>query len=252
VSPAHQSHPELEYFRPLWNFLRKAGIAFALISVAVIGGALVLRAGHGSMADMTSMTARLNETPSSAATTSGADRATATTAAERAPPEAGRAACAKDTWAYLDGKCFAGRARKVRSPRAATDGPLVRSALPVPEASQPPAKLATGADAAASAPAAVKQTGQPNPGLKKARKTAISQTSGRDVGESNSSSPKNPGLKKARKTAISQTSGRDVGESNSSSRKERGRDERWSARAYAFPDSRNPAGPYERSWGWSR
>ena len=27
MSLAHQSHPEFEYFRPLWTFLRKAGIA---------------------------------------------------------------------------------------------------------------------------------------------------------------------------------------------------------------------------------
>ena len=46
MSLAHQSHPEFEYFRPLWTFLRKAGIAVALISFAVIGGALVLWAGH--------------------------------------------------------------------------------------------------------------------------------------------------------------------------------------------------------------
>ena len=70
MSLAHQSHPEFEYFHPLWNFLRKAGIAFALISFAVIGGALVLWAGHISIADMTLMAARRNEIPSSAQTTS--------------------------------------------------------------------------------------------------------------------------------------------------------------------------------------
>jgi hypothetical protein len=47
VSPAyksHKSHPEFEYFRPLRDFLRKAGIALALIAFAVVSGALVLRA----------------------------------------------------------------------------------------------------------------------------------------------------------------------------------------------------------------
>jgi len=212
-------HPEFEYFRPLWNFLRKAGIAFALISFAVISGALILRAGHGSTADTTAMTARGNETPSSAPTTSVADRATATTAAERPPlPGAGTAACEQDTWAYLDGKCIPAKARKLRSLRAATDGGRGRGALPVPAASQLPPKLATDAGAAATAPAAVKPTGQSNPAVKKARKTATSQTSGRDLGKS----------------------------------KESARDERWSARAYASPDSRNPAGPYGGPWGWSR
>jgi hypothetical protein len=182
VSLAHQSHPEFEYFRPLWNFLRKAGIAVALISFAVISGALVLWAAHDSTADVALMTASGNDIPSSAPTTSVADRAPPATAAESPPlPEASAAACEQDTWAYLDGKCIPAKARKLRSPRAATGGLLGRSAL-----------------------------------------------------------------------ATSQTSGRDVGKSNSSSREERGRDERWSARAYASPDSRNPAGPYERSWDWSR
>jgi len=216
VSLAHQSHPEFEYFRPLWSFLRKAGIAVALISFAVVGGALVLWAGHDSTADMTLMTARGNEIPSSVPTTSVADRATPATAAESPPlPEASAAACEQDTWAYLDGKCIPAKARKPRSLRAATDGGLGRSALPMPAASRLP-KLATGADAAASTPEAVKPTCQSNP--KKARKTATSQTSGQDTGKS----------------------------------KESARDERWSARAYAVPDNRNPAGPYERSWGWSR
>ena len=216
MSLAHQSHPEFEYFRPLWSFLRKAGIAVALISFAVIGGALVLWAGHDSTADMTLMTARGNEIPSSVPTTSVADRATPATAAESPPlPEASAAACEQDTWAYLDGKCIPAKARKPRSLRAATDGGLGRSALPMPAASRLP-KLATGADAAASTPEAVKPTGQSNPVPKKARKTASSQTSGQDTGKS----------------------------------KESARDERWNARAYASPDNRNPA--YERSWGWSR
>lgn len=213
MSLAHQSHPELEYFRPFLNFLRKAGIAVALISVAVIGGALVLRAGHDSMPDMTSLTGRGTETPPIAATTPVADRATAPTAAEKpALPEASAAACEQDTWAYLDGKCIPAKTRKPRNPRAATDSPLGRTALPP--------KLATGANAAASSPEAAKPTGQSNAGTKKARKTAAN--------------------------------GNDVNKSNSSSREERGRDERWSARAYAAPDGRNPAGPYERSWGWTR
>jgi hypothetical protein len=216
VSPAHQSHPEFEYFRPFLSFLRKAGIAVALISFAVIGGALVLRAGHDSTADMALMTARGSDIPSSAPTASTANRAAAITAAERPPlPEAGAAACEQDTWAYLDGKCILPfKARKARSGRAATDGLLGRSALPAPAASRLP-KLATGADAAASAPEAVKPTG---PAPKKARKTASGQTGGQDAGKS----------------------------------KERARDEQWNARAYASPDSRNPAGPYERSWGWTR
>ena len=214
MSLAHQSHPEFEYFRPLWTFLRKAGIAVALTSFTVIGGALVLWAGHDSTADSTLMAARVNDMPSSAPTAPVADRATPATAAESPPlPEASAAACEQDTWAYLDGKCIPAKARKLRSPRAATDGVLGRSALPAPAASRLP-KLATGADAAASTPEAVKPTGQSNP--KKARKTATSQTSGQNMGKS----------------------------------KESARDERWNARAYASPDNRNPA--YERSWGWSR
>lgn len=214
MSPAHQPHPEFEYFRPFWNFLRKAGIALAVMSFAVISGALILKTGHGSTADVTLTSARGSDMPSSAPTASVADPATPATAAERPPlPEAGTAACEQDTWAYLDGKCIPFKARKPRSVRTAPDGTRGRSAPPVPAASQLPPKLATGAAAAASAPEAVKPTVP-----KKARKTATSQTGGRDMGKS----------------------------------KESARDERWNARAYASPDSRNPAGPYERSWGWSR
>jgi hypothetical protein len=214
----------------LWDFLRKAGIALALISFAVISGALLLRAGHTSIADMTLMTG--NEIASVAGW------ATATTTAETA--ETSTAACEKNTWAYLDGKCIPDRARKPRSLRAATYSPLGRSGLPVRAASRLPPK--SGTATTVSAPVTAKSTAQSSPG-KKARKTTISQTSGgaaRNV------------LKKARKTAISRISGDQVIKSNSSVREEHGRDERWSARAYALPDSRNSPGLYDRSWGWSR
>jgi hypothetical protein len=240
VSLAYQSHPEFEYFRPLRNFLRKAGIAFALISFAVIGVALVLRAGHISIADMTLMAARTHEIPSSAQPTSADPTMAITTAKGFRSRETSTASCEQDMWAYLDGKCMSGRARKVRSPRAATDGSFGRNALPMPATSQLPPK--SGSAVATSAPAAVQSTAQSNPALKKARKTAISQTNGDDAGNK----------KKARKTAISQTSGDHVGKSNSSVREERVRDERWSARASAISDGRNPPGMYERSWGWSR
>ena len=224
MSPASRLHPEFEYFCPSRSFRRKAGIALAFIAFGVIGGALVLRAGYDPMADMTLMIARVNGTPFSAQTTSVAGKATATTTAERSrPPEGSKAACEEDTWAYLDGKCIPGRARKARSLRSATDGALGRSALPTPAPARLPPKLASGADAAATAPAAVKSTGQSNPVLKKARKTALSQNSSHDLGKI-----------------------------NSSLREERGRDDQWSARAYALPDNRNPPGLYERSWGWSR
>jgi hypothetical protein len=227
VSPAYKSHPEFEYFRPLWGFLRKAGIALALISFAVISGALLLSAGHTSIADMTLMTARISEI------TSVAGWATVTPTAETA--EISTAGCEKNTWAYLDGKCIPNRPRKVRSLRSATDKPFGRSGLPVPAASPK-----SGAITAASAPAKVKSTAQSHPALKKAQKTATRQTSGDDAG------------KKARKTTVGQISGGQVRKSNSSGREESGRDEGWSARAYALPDSRNAPGLYERSWGWSR
>ena len=226
MSPAYKSHPEFEYFRPLWGFLRKAGIALALISFAVISGALLLSAGHTSIADMTLMTARMSEIASVAGW------ATATTTAQIADTSTAR--CEKNTWAYLDGKCIPSRARKPRSLRAATDKPFGRSGLPVPAASQLSPK--SGAITAVSAPATVKSTARSNPVLEKARKIAISQTSSDGAGSA---------LKKARKTTISQ-------KSNPSVREERGRDERWSARAYAIPDGRNTPGMYERSWGWSR
>jgi len=223
VSPAYKSHPEFEYFRPLWGFLRKAGIAFAIISFAVISGALLLSAGHTSIADMTLMTARMSEIASVAGL------ATATTTAETVDTSTAR--CEKNTWAYLDGKCSASRARKARSLRAATDKPFGRSGLAVQAASPK-----SGAITAVSAPATVKSTAQSDPVLKKARKAAISQTSSDGAGNV---------PKKARKTTISQ-------KSNPSEREERGRDEQWSARAYAVPDGRNTPGMYERSWGWSR
>ena len=220
VSPAYKSHPEFEYFHPLWDFLRKAGIAFALISFAVVSGGLLLSAGHTSIADVTLMTARMSEIASEAGW------ATATTTAATADTITAR--CEKNTWAYLDGKCIASRVRKPRSWHAATDKSFGRSGLPVPAASPPKSSAIT----AVSAPATVKSTES----LEKARKTAISQTRGDGAGNV---------PKKARKTTINQ-------KGNPSEREERGRDARWSARAYAIPDGRNTPGMYERSWGWSR
>ena len=219
MSQAYHRHPEFEYFRPLLNFCRKAAVAIAVIALGLIGGALALTEGDHLFADMSSMIASNDEIPSSAQTSSVAG----STPAERPlPSEASKRTCEHDTWAYLDGKCGPGRARKARRSRAATDRPLARSVPPMPAASRLAPKLASGADAA-SAAAAVKSTGQSKPALKKTRKTANSQTIGQDVSKT-----------------------------KSSSREKRVRDERWSARAYALPDQRNPPGQYERSWGWSR
>ena len=127
-----------------------------------------LRAGHTSITDLTLMTAHLNEVASSPQSVAG--RATAETA------ETSTAACEKNTWAYLDGKCIPGRARKPRSLRAATNSPLGRSGLSVPVASRLSPK--SGAATTVSAPVTTKSTAQLNPVLKKAQKTATRQTSG--------------------------------------------------------------------------
>ena len=90
VSLAHQSHPEFEDLPSFVSLLSGSGMAVALISFVVIGGAIVLWAGH-STADSTFHGAR-DEIPSSAPTHPVADRATPATAQSSSLPEASAAA----------------------------------------------------------------------------------------------------------------------------------------------------------------
>jgi hypothetical protein len=114
MSPAHRFHPEFGYFCPTPNFRRKmrtalACMVFAAITVAI--GTLVRRAAHDQAAD-TALTLTRGEASSAAGGTSP----TRTGEMSR-PPEGRKASCEQEAWAYLDGKCVAGRARKSRSLR---------------------------------------------------------------------------------------------------------------------------------------
>src|SRR5262249_61104596 len=104
------------------------------------------------------------------------------------------------TWAYLDGKCVAGKARKRRTVRAATDRPPIAaiaigriaaperagepasSAASVPTARQADAPKSTPAASAAEVAVAAEPSPRPAAGAKKARKTAHSPQRPREPG----------------------------------------------------------------------
>jgi hypothetical protein len=212
---AHYVHPEFGLLCPTPRLRRWLRIVFACMILAWIGGA-VLRAvnappsGDSSSANSASaMTAAGGE--ERAHTSPDAGQAPAASLATRpslpAVAETGAVenACEQGsslhrTWAYLDGKCVAGKARKPRTVRAATDRPPIAAIaigrIAAPERAGEPASSAasvpTGrpADApkstpaAASAEVAVAADPPPRPaaGSKKPRKTAHSQQRRREPG----------------------------------------------------------------------
>ena len=157
-------------------------------------------ARHDSMADMTLMTARGNDVPRPAL------RRHPSTTGRRPPrpqspplPEAASAAaCEQDTWAYLDGKCApAERRHKTSKPGVLQRRPPRSQRAAVPAASRLP--LATGANAAASPPEAVRADRSIEPCAEKARKTATRPDRNwcSDAGRGDSSSRRERGARRA-------------------------------------------------------
>jgi len=124
---AHYLHPDFGLLCPTPRFRRKARIAVGCLVVALIGGT-VLRAIHSpprapTALDTTAAVGDAGEVPAMMLAAPPA----VTGAVESS---AGRASCEQDnsthrTWPYLEGKCAAGKARKPRAVRAATNPPAL-------------------------------------------------------------------------------------------------------------------------------
>ncbi len=198
---ARYVHPEFGYFCPTPRFRRKLCVALAGMVLGAIGVAL-LRAGP----DLSSA--------HSPASGSAAMMARVVSATEIGP-EAGRAsqavalglrpalsqsprACEDNTWAYLDGKCAAGKERKLRIVRVPTNRPamatiaLGRTSAPAARAAEPASALVADGrkgdfspsrpvQAAAAADATEPAQQQPIATPKKSQRTAHSQNSRRQL-----------------------------------------------------------------------
>jgi hypothetical protein len=221
VSPAYHLHPEFGLLCPPRRFRRKASVAFALLAFLAIVGALALKVGHDPDTDGVWI-AHGDVARTDTETVQTVRQPTAATIAESSPPlEASATACEGDPSSQIGVQCSVGRARKLRSPRAANEAPMIaalplgRTAPPAPASPAAPLNPEDVANIDIATPAVPDSTGPPAPALKKVRKP----------------SRRNGG--------------------HALSRDRRWRDDRWSARAYALPDNRYLRGPYERSWGWS-
>jgi hypothetical protein len=218
VSSEYHLHPEFGLLCPSRSFRRKARLALAFLAFLVIVGALSLKAGHDPDIDGAVMIAHGDDARSDAEAVQAVGPATDTATAETSRPlERSKAACERDPWSYIGGKCSVGGARKLRRARAANEAPTIaalpvgRSVPPAPASSAAPLDPTAAANPAVPTPAVTDPPGRPTPASKKVRKN------------------------------------RDHDLSRDRSR----RDDRWSARAYALPDDRHRRGRYERSWGWS-
>src|SRR5262245_15476402 len=212
---AHYGHPEFGLLCPTPRLRRWLRIVFACMILAWIGGA-VLRAvnappsGDSSSANSASaMTAAGGE--ERAHTSPDAGQAPAASLATRpslpavAATGAVENACEQGsslhrTWAYLDGKCVAGKARKPRAIRVETDWPPIAaiaigriaapervaepasSAPSVPTGRQADAPKSTPAASASEVTAAAEPPPRPAAASKKPQKTARSQQRRREPG----------------------------------------------------------------------
>jgi hypothetical protein len=207
---AHYVHPEFGLLCPTPRLRRWLRIVFACMILAWIGGA-VLRAvnappsGDSSSANSASaMTAAGGE--ERAHTSPDAGQAPAASLATRpslpavAATGAVENACEQGsslhrTWAYLDGKCVAGKARKPRAIRVETDRPPIAAIaigrIAAPErvaepASSAPSVPANPPKSAATAPAemaaSTEPSSRPAAASKKPQKTARSQQRRREPG----------------------------------------------------------------------
>ena len=197
---AHYAHPEFGLLCPTPRLRRKLRLGMACLIFALIGGAM-LRASNMPPSVNSSSAVTAAHRDEGAATSADAGRRPAATLATRpslpAVAETGAVenACAQGsslhrTWAYLEGKCVAGKARKPRAIRVETDRPPIaaiaigriaapeRVAEPASSApSVPTGPLANPPKSAAAAPAAMAASTEPSPrpaASKKPQKTARS------------------------------------------------------------------------------
>src|SRR5262245_999387 len=207
---AHYVHPEFGLLCPTPRSRRRLRIVFACMILAWIGGAILRAVNAPPNADpssansLSTMTAAGGE--ESAHTTPDTGQAPAARLATRpslpAVAETGAVvnACEQGsslhrTWAYLEGKCVAGKARKPRAIRVETDRPPIAAIaigrIAAPEraaepASSAPGVLANPPKSAAAAPAemaaSTEPSSRPAAASKKPQKTARSQQRRREPG----------------------------------------------------------------------
>src|SRR5262245_3272960 len=132
---AHYVHPEFGLLCPTPRLRRKLRIVFACMILALIGGA-VLRAANTPLSANSSSVMAAAGREKSADTSPDAGQAPAASLATRPSLSAGaetgavKSVCEQGgslhrTWAYLEGKCVAGKARKPRTVHVATDRPAI-------------------------------------------------------------------------------------------------------------------------------
>jgi hypothetical protein len=203
---AHYAHPEFGLLCPTPRLRRKLRVALACLIFALIGGA-ALRASNippsanSSSADSSSaITAAVRDEGAGISADAGqvpaatlAARPSLPAIAETGPVknDCAQASAFVRTWAYLDGKCDGGKARRPRRVRVETDRPPIaaiaigriaapeRVPEPVPAApSVPTSPQANPPKLAAAAPSETAATTEPPSrlaaGTKKPQKTARS------------------------------------------------------------------------------
>ncbi len=153
---AHYVHPESGLLCPTPRLRRKLRSVFACMILALIGGA-VLRAANTPPSANSSSVMTVAGREDSAAASPDAGQAPAASLTTRpslavdAETGALKSACEQGsslhrTWAYLDGKCVAGKARKPRKVRIETDRPaiaaIVIGRIAAPERAGEPASSA--------------------------------------------------------------------------------------------------------------
>jgi hypothetical protein len=214
---AHYAHPEFGLLCPTPRLRRKLRLGMACLIFALIGGAVLRESNMPPNANSSSanssgaMTAAHREENGGTSSAAGqlpaatlAPRSSLPAIAETGPVknDCAQASAFRRTWAYLDGKCDKGTARKPRTVRVETDRPplaaIAIGRIAVPERVPEPAGFApsvpTGREAHAlkatpatpAAPAEVAAAAEPPPrpatASKKSRKTAHSQQRRREPG----------------------------------------------------------------------
>ena len=206
---AHYVHPEFGLLCPTPRLRRKLRIVFACMILALIGGAVLRAANTPPSANSSSVMAAAGR-EKSADTSPDAGQAPAASLATRPSLSAGaetgavKSVCEQGgslhrTWAYLEGKCVAGKARKPRTVHVETDRPAIAAIaigrIVAPERTGEPASSAasmpTGSQgdplkSALAPPAEVAAAAEPPPrpaaASKKPQKTARSHQRRREPG----------------------------------------------------------------------
>jgi hypothetical protein len=206
---AHYVHPEFGLLCPTPRLRRRLRIVFACMILGLIGGAVLRAVNAPPSANSSSTMTAAGREESGGKSLDAGQAATAGLATRPSPPAVAQTGAVENaceqgsslhrTWAYLDGKCVAGKARKPRTVRAATDRPPIAAIaigrIAAPErAGEPPSSAASvpsgpQADALKSTPAApaeVAAAAEPPPrpaaASKMLRKTAHSQQRRREPG----------------------------------------------------------------------